>query len=127
MFANGILKTRPDLRHGYLGVNSKPVGQIFLLFPPPHLCLFFGPHWTRLKCNEAANMWKDRNLLALSSCFHNNMAGLDSDMISALHASFATNSLPLSLASFLPFPLFQGQRLWDRSTCGGWEFKCIDL
>lgn len=79
MFANGILKTRPDFRRGDLSVSSKPVGQIFFQPPPPqlspHLCLFFGGHRTQLKGNEAANVWKDRNLLTLSSRCHSPLSG----------------------------------------------------
>lgn len=63
-----------------------PLNSLLPSSPSPscHLCLFW-LCWLRLKTNEATNMWKDRNLLALSSCvslllccmghvLHNNMA-----------------------------------------------------
>lgn len=79
-----ILKRRSDLKRSHLSIISSPLHQrcfyhpfLFYLhsspfpslplFPSCHLCLF-GPCGLRLKTNEATNMWKDRNLLALSSC-----------------------------------------------------------
>lgn len=82
-----ILKSGAVLKHGDLSVISEPLHQkcfyrSFLCYhplntPPPLTPpllspllppLLFWPRWLRLKTNEATNMWKDRNLLALSSC-----------------------------------------------------------
>lgn len=73
-----ILKRRTDLKHGDLGVISKPLrhSRLFLSSPldsafflplppplPPVTSASFGLRWLRLKANEATNVWKDRNFL----------------------------------------------------------------
>lgn len=144
-----ILKRRTDLKHGDLGVISKPLrhSRLFLSSPlgypfflplppplPPVTSASFGLRCLRLKANEATNVWKDRNLLCFKlvrqpSPHLAQQCGRGEDVQRSrsvlhdglLHAPFLTNNPPPA-SRLLPlylFPPFLGHGSGTGPPAGG--------